>query len=132
MSFCMSMHRQQKVGVIGKYSSAGQNFSMARHLCSIFLRAGFSIRHSDSDLKNMPPLITSDAYLAHEKLARKLGFVFKELVTSSGEHIKEGIFHLQYVSACHSTLKGWLVGIFHSVTQSTYRTSGLTQGAECQ
>ena len=88
--------------------------------------------HCSNGRISMTAAVCADAHLAHEKLARKLGFVFKELVTSSGEHIKEGIFHLQYVSACHSTLKGWLVGIFHSVTQSTYRTSGLTQGAQCQ
>ena len=64
---------------------------------------------------SMTAAVCADAHLAHEKLARKLGFVFKELVTSSGEHIKEGIFHLQHVSAYHSTLKGWLAGIFHGV-----------------
>ena len=63
----------------------------------------------------MTAAVCADAHLAHEKLARKLGFIFKELVTSSGEHIKEGIFHLQHVTAYHSTLKGWLGGIFHGV-----------------
>ena len=64
---------------------------------------------------SMTAAVCADAHLAHEKLARKLGFIFKELVTSSGEHIKEGIFHLQHVNAYHSTLKGWLAGIFHGV-----------------
>ena len=64
---------------------------------------------------SMTAAVCADAHLAHEKLARKLGFIFKELVTSSGERIKEGIFHLQHVNAYHSTLKGWIKGVFHGV-----------------
>ena len=31
--------------------------------------------------------VCADAHLAHEKLAEKLGFEFKELVTSAGQHV---------------------------------------------
>ena len=60
-------------------------------------------------------IICADASLAHEKLARKLGFIFKELVTSSGQRILEGVFHLQHVNAYHSHLKRWIAGAFHGV-----------------
>ena len=82
---------------------------------------------------SMTAAVRADAHLSREKLARRLGFVFKELVTSSGEHIKEGIFHLQHVTAYHSTLKRWLGGIFHGVCDKVPTAlSGLAQGAECQ
>ena len=79
---------------------------------------------------SMTVAVRADAHFSHEKLARRLGFVFKKLVTSSGEHIKEGIFHLQHVTAYHSTLKGWLGGIFHGVCDKVpIALSGLAQGA---
>lgn len=64
---------------------------------------------------NIETVVCADATLAHEKLARKLGFIFKELVTSSGKRVVDGIFHLQHVNAYHSHLKGWIAGIFHGV-----------------
>ena len=64
---------------------------------------------------NIETVVCADASLAHEKLARKLGFNFKELVTSSGKRVVDEIFHLQHVNAYHSHLKGWLAGIFHGV-----------------
>ncbi|WP_422462005.1 IS1595 family transposase [Endozoicomonas sp. ALB115] len=60
-------------------------------------------------------VVCADATLAHEKLARKLGFIFKEIVTSAGQRVVEGIFHLQHVNSYHSHLKGWISGIFHGV-----------------
>ncbi|MCL6270734.1 IS1595 family transposase [Sansalvadorimonas sp. 2012CJ34-2] len=60
-------------------------------------------------------VVCADATLAHEKLAATLGFTFKELVTSAGERVKDGVFHLQHVNAYHSHLKGWTSGIFHGV-----------------
>ena len=64
---------------------------------------------------NIEAVVCADGSLAHEKLARKLGFIFKELVTSSGQRVLEGVFHLQHVNAYHSHLKGWIAGIFHGV-----------------
>lgn len=64
---------------------------------------------------NIEAIVCADASLAHEKLARKLGFVFKELVTSSGQRVIDGIFHLQHVNAYHSNLKKWIFGIFHGI-----------------
>ena len=59
--------------------------------------------------------VCADAHLAHEKLAEKLGFEFKELVTSAGQHVIEGIYHIQHVNAYHSNLKTWIGGVFHGV-----------------
>ena len=42
--------------------------------------------------------VRADAHLTHEKLADLLGFDFKELVTSAGERVKEGIYHIQHVT----------------------------------
>ena len=64
---------------------------------------------------NIEAVVCADASLAHEKLARKLGFIFKELVTSSGQHVLDGVFHLQHVNAYHSHLKQWISGIFHGI-----------------
>ena len=64
---------------------------------------------------NIEAVVCADASLAHEKLARKLGFTFKELVTSSGQRVIDGVFHLQHVNAYHSNLKKWIFGIFHGV-----------------
>ncbi|MFK0572058.1 IS1595 family transposase [Endozoicomonas sp.] len=59
--------------------------------------------------------VCADALLAHEKLAKKLGFEFKELVTSKGQRVLEGIYHIQNVNAYHSGLKRWISGVFHGV-----------------
>ena len=64
---------------------------------------------------NVETVVCADASLAHEKLARTLGFTFKELVASSGVRIIEGVFHLQNVNAYHSHLKKWISGVFHGV-----------------
>ena len=64
---------------------------------------------------NIETVVCADASLAHEKLARTLGFTFKELVASSGVRIIEGVFHLQNVNTYHSHLKGWISGVFHGV-----------------
>ena len=64
---------------------------------------------------NIETVVCADASLAHEKLARKLGFIFKELVTSSGQKVLDGVFHLQHVNAYHSHLKQWIKGVFHGV-----------------
>ncbi len=60
-------------------------------------------------------IVCADASLAHEKLARRLRFQFKELVTSSGQHVLDGVFHLQHVNSYHSHLKQWIAGVFHGV-----------------
>ena len=60
-------------------------------------------------------VVCADASLAHEKLARELGFIFKELVTSAGQRTLDGIFHLQHVNAYHSHLKQWIEGVFHGI-----------------
>ncbi|WP_095211328.1 IS1595 family transposase [Endozoicomonas ascidiicola] len=59
--------------------------------------------------------VCADAHLAHEKLADKLGFDFKELVTSAGQHVVEGIYHIQTVNSYHRHLKRWIGGIFQGV-----------------
>ncbi|PJE80578.1 hypothetical protein CI610_00470 [invertebrate metagenome] len=47
-------------------------------------------------------VVCADASLAHQSLARKLGFPLKELTTSAGQHVLEGVFHIQHVNAYHS------------------------------
>lgn len=59
--------------------------------------------------------VCADAHLAHEKLADMLGFEFKELVTSAGQHVIEGIYHIQHVNSYHSHFKRWIGGVFHGV-----------------
>ena len=59
--------------------------------------------------------VCADAHLAHEKLVEKLGCEFKELVTSAGQHILEGVYHIQHVNAYHSNLKRWIGGVFRGV-----------------
>ena len=56
-----------------------------------------------------------DAHLAHEHLAEKLSLTAKTLVSSSGERVKEGIYHIQTVNAYHSELKRWINGFFKGV-----------------
>lgn len=64
---------------------------------------------------NIETVVCADASLAHEKLARKLGFIFKELVTSADQRVIDGVFHLQHVNAYHSNMKKWIFGIFHGI-----------------
>ena len=55
--------------------------------------------------------VCADAHLAHEKLAEKLGFEFKELVISAGQHVLEGVYHIHrrdtepYVRWCERTVR---------------------------
>ena len=42
---------------------------------------------------NIETVVCADASLAHEKLARTLGFTFKELVSFSGKRVIEVVFH---------------------------------------
>ncbi|PJE78409.1 hypothetical protein CI610_02650 [invertebrate metagenome] len=60
-------------------------------------------------------MVCADASLAHQSLARKLGFPLKELTTSAGQHVLEGVFHIQHVNAYHSHLKQWIKQVFHGV-----------------
>lgn len=64
---------------------------------------------------NIEAIVCADASLAHEKLARELGFTFKELVISSGQRVLDGVFHLQHVNSYHSHLKKWIEGVFRGV-----------------
>ena len=60
-------------------------------------------------------IVCADAHLAHEKLAELLGFEFRELVTSSGKFVQDGIYYIQHVNAYHSHLKRWVLNVFHGV-----------------
>ena len=63
---------------------------------------------------NMQTVVCADAILAHEKLARTLGFTFKELVS----------FHLQHVNSYHSHLKQYITQIpLHLLTAYLERLS---------
>ncbi len=78
------------------------------------------VRHLD-DRISIAAVVCADASLAHELAAAKLGFPLKELVTSSGQHVLDGIFHIQHVNAYHSHLKRWIGGVFHSVATKYLR-----------
>ena len=36
-------------------------------------------------------------------------------MTTEGQTVREGVFHLQHVNAHHGTLKGWINGVFKGV-----------------
>ncbi len=54
------------------------------------------VRHLNGRI-SIAAVVCADASLAHESAAAKLGFPLKELVTSSGQHVLDGIFHIQHV-----------------------------------
>ena len=56
-----------------------------------------------------------DAHLAHEHLAERLSLTAKTLVSSLGQRVKEGIYHIQTVNAYHSELKRWINGFFKGI-----------------
>ena len=71
-------------------------------------------RHLNGKI-SIEAVVCSDAHLAHEKLSETLGFEFKELVTSAGQHVVDGIYHIQHVNSYDSHLKRWIDGVFHGV-----------------
>ena len=60
-------------------------------------------------------ILCADALLSHESLAKRLNLRLKELVTSTGVHVLDGIYHIQHVNAYHSDLKTWINGFFKGV-----------------
>ena len=64
---------------------------------------------------SLKAILCADASLAHEKLARDMKLPLKELVTSAGQRVLEGVFHIQHVNAYHSHLKSWIYGVFHGI-----------------
>ena len=74
---------------------------------------------------NIETAVCLDVSHAQEKLARKLGFNFKELVISAGQRVIYGVFHEQHVNAYHSNLKKWMFGVFHGIeTKNMFRYLG--------
>ncbi len=59
--------------------------------------------------------LCTDAHISHEKLAEQLNVTLKELVTTSGQYVREKIYHIQTVNAYHSELKCWINGFFKGV-----------------
>ena len=59
--------------------------------------------------------VCADALAQHDKVAQRLGFVLKTLVTAEGQTLREGVFHLRHVNAHHSTLKSWVNNWFKGV-----------------
>lgn len=59
--------------------------------------------------------VCADALPQHRVVADKLGLILKELATTAGQHVLEGVFHLQHVNAYHSHLKSWINGVFKGV-----------------
>ncbi|PJE79534.1 hypothetical protein CI610_01475 [invertebrate metagenome] len=64
-------------------------------------------------------VVCADASLAHQSLARKLGFPLKKLTTSAGQHVLEGVFHIQHVNAYHSHLNSGSKVFFMEWQQNT-------------
>ena len=61
--------------------------------------------------------VCADALAQHGKVAERLRLVLKKLVTTEGQTVREGVFHLQHVNTHHSTLKCWINGVFKGVAQ---------------
>ena len=82
---------------------------------------------------SMTAAVCADAHLAHEKLARKLGFIFKELVTSSSDAYQRRNFPLAACERLSQYFEG-VAGRYFSWCCDKVPTalSGLAQGAECQ
>ena len=77
------------------------------------------VRHLSGRI-SIAAVVCADASLAHESAAAKLGFPLKELVTSSGQHVLDGIFHIQHVNAYHSHLKRWIGGFLTVLQRNTW------------
>ena len=60
-------------------------------------------------------ILCADAFLSHETVAERLELQLKELVTTAGIHVLEGIYHIQHVNAYHSDLKSWIYGFFKGI-----------------
>lgn len=60
-------------------------------------------------------ILCADAHLSHESVARRLKLDLKELVTSKGQYVIDGEYHIQRVNAYHSDFKGWINGFFKGV-----------------
>ena len=71
-------------------------------------------KHLEGQLSSKA-ILCADASLAHEKLARDMQLPLKELVTSAGQRVIDGVFHIQHVNAYHSHLKRWVYGVFCGV-----------------
>ncbi|WP_211831196.1 IS1595 family transposase [Kistimonas asteriae] len=59
--------------------------------------------------------LCTDGHLSHDNLGKRLGINTKTLVAKNGQHVKEGVYHIQTVNAYHSDLKRWLNGFFNGV-----------------
>ena len=59
--------------------------------------------------------LCADALSQHDSVADSLGLVLKSLVTSMGQTVREGVFHLQHVNGYHSELKSWINEYFKGV-----------------
>ena len=60
-------------------------------------------------------ILCADAHLSHESIAKRLQLNLKELVTSNGEYVIEGKYHIQHVNAYHGDLKSWINDFFKGV-----------------
>lgn len=71
-------------------------------------------RSEDSLAYHLEPVLAHDALLvtdgakAYGALARRLGLGHVGLNISAGEHVREGIYHVQNVNSWASGLKGWM------------------------
>ncbi|PJE77782.1 hypothetical protein CI610_03292 [invertebrate metagenome] len=74
-------------------------------------------------------VVCADASLAHQSLARKLGFPLKELTTSAGQYVREEVFHIQHVNAYHSHLNSGSKVFFMEWQQNTSPLSWLASYA---
>ena len=69
--------------------------------------------------------VCADALSQHDVVAKHLGLALKYIVTTIGQTVREGVFHLQHANAYHSGLKAWINGVFKGVaTKYLYRYLG--------
>lgn len=60
-------------------------------------------------------ILCADAHLSHESIARRLKLDLKELVTSKGQYVIDGKYHIQHVNAYHSDFREWINIFFKGV-----------------
>ena len=60
-------------------------------------------------------ILCADAWRSHASLAKRLNLELKELVTTAGTYVIEGIYHIQHINAYHSDLKAWINNFFKGV-----------------
>jgi transposase-like protein len=74
----------------------------------LFDRSQSSLAYHLEPVLTRDALLVSDGAKAYGALARRLGLGHVGLNISAGEHVRDGIYHVQNVNSWASGLKGWM------------------------